>query len=80
MKLKSFDHMNCSLALTLDVIGERWTLLILREAFFGKKRFEEFQKRPRHRAQHPDCAPQSARRARAFSRNARSKHGASNTC
>ena len=44
MKLKSFDHMNCSLALTLDVIGERWTLLILREAFFGKKRFEEFQK------------------------------------
>jgi DNA-binding HxlR family transcriptional regulator len=44
MKLKSFDNMNCSLALTLDVIGERWTLLILREAFFGKKRFEEFQK------------------------------------
>jgi DNA-binding HxlR family transcriptional regulator len=44
MKLKSFDHMNCSLAQTLDVIGERWTLLILREAFFGKKRFEEFQK------------------------------------
>jgi len=44
MKLKSFEHMNCSLALTLEVIGERWTLLILREAFFGKKRFEEFQK------------------------------------
>jgi DNA-binding HxlR family transcriptional regulator len=44
MKLKSFDHMNCSLAQTLDVIGERWTLLILREAFFGKKRFDEFQK------------------------------------
>ena len=44
MKLKSFDDMNCSLALTLDVIGERWTLLILRESFFGKKRFEEFQK------------------------------------
>lgn len=44
MKLKSFGHMNCSLAQTLDVIGERWTLLILRDAFFGKKRFEEFQK------------------------------------
>jgi DNA-binding HxlR family transcriptional regulator len=44
MKLKSFDHMNCSLAQTLDVIGERWTLLILRDAFFGRKRFEEFQK------------------------------------
>lgn len=44
MKLKSFDHMNCSLAQTVEAIGERWTLLILREAFFGKKRFEEFQK------------------------------------
>jgi len=44
MKLKSFDHMNCSLAQTVEVIGERWTLLILREAFFGKKRFEEFRK------------------------------------
>ncbi len=44
MKLKSFDHMNCSLAQTLDVIGERWTLLILRDAFFGTKRFEQFQK------------------------------------
>jgi DNA-binding HxlR family transcriptional regulator len=44
MKLKSFDHMNCSLAQTVEAIGERWTLLILREAFFGKRRFEEFQK------------------------------------
>lgn len=44
MKLKSFSHMNCSLAQTLEVIGERWTLLILRDAFFGRKRFEEFQK------------------------------------
>jgi len=44
MKLKSFDNMNCSLAQTLDVIGERWTLLILRDAFWGAKRFDEFQK------------------------------------
>jgi DNA-binding HxlR family transcriptional regulator len=44
MKLKSFDHMNCSLAQTLDVIGERWTLLVLRDAFFGAKRFEQLQK------------------------------------
>jgi len=44
MKLKSFDHMNCALAQTLEVIGERWTLLILRDAFFGRRRFEEFQK------------------------------------
>lgn len=44
MKYKSFDHMNCSLAQTLNVIGERWTLLILREAFFGKKRFGQFER------------------------------------
>jgi|TARA_B100000315_G_scaffold173023_3_gene161448 DNA-binding HxlR family transcriptional regulator len=43
MKYKSFDHMNCSLAQTLEVIGERWTLLILRDAFFGVKRFGQFQ-------------------------------------
>ena len=44
MKLKSFDHMNCSLAQTLDVIGERWTLLILRDAFVGIRRFDQFQR------------------------------------
>src|SRR5262245_18626881 len=44
MKLKSFKHMNCSLAQTLEVIGERWTLLILRNAFFGIRRFDDFQK------------------------------------
>lgn len=44
MKLKRFDHMNCSLAQTLDVIGERWTLLILRDIFFGARRFGELQR------------------------------------
>ncbi len=44
MKYKSFDHMNCSLAQTLSIIGERWTLLILRDAFFGKRRFRQFEK------------------------------------
>ncbi|NJN50475.1 MAG: helix-turn-helix transcriptional regulator [Gammaproteobacteria bacterium] len=43
MKLKSFRGMNCSLAQTLEVVGERWTLLILRDAFLGAKRFEQFQ-------------------------------------
>ena len=32
----------CSLARTLEVIGERWTLLILRDAFYGARRFGEF--------------------------------------
>ncbi len=44
MKYKRFDGMNCSLAQTLDLIGERWTLLILRDAFFGVKRFGHFQR------------------------------------
>jgi len=45
MKYKSFGQMNCSLAQTLEIIGERWTLLILRDAFFGVKRFGHFQRR-----------------------------------
>lgn len=44
MKLKSFDHLNCSLAKTLSVIGEHWTLLIIRDVFFGLRRFDQFQK------------------------------------
>ncbi len=36
--------MNCSLAQTLNIIGERWTLLILRDAFFGAKRFSQFER------------------------------------
>ena len=44
MKLKSFEHFNCSLAQTLSVIGERWTMLIIRDAFFGLRRFEEFHR------------------------------------
>lgn len=43
MKLKSFEHFNCSLAQTLSVIGEHWTLLIIRDAFFGLRRFDQFQ-------------------------------------
>jgi DNA-binding HxlR family transcriptional regulator len=33
----------CSVAQTLEVIGERWTLLIIRDAFLGLKRFDDFQ-------------------------------------
>ena len=43
MKYKKFDQMNCSLAQALDVIGERWTLLILRDAFLGARKFGQFQ-------------------------------------
>jgi DNA-binding HxlR family transcriptional regulator len=44
MKRTSFDDMNCSLARTLEVVGEWWTLLILREAMWGTARFDDFQR------------------------------------
>jgi DNA-binding HxlR family transcriptional regulator len=45
VRRSSFEDMSCSIARSLEVIGEWWTLLILREAFFGITRFEEFQER-----------------------------------
>jgi DNA-binding HxlR family transcriptional regulator len=45
MKRTSFDDMNCSLARTLEVVGEWWTLLIVREALWGTTRFDDFQRR-----------------------------------
>lgn len=39
----SFDEMHCSVARTLDVIGEWWTPLILRDVFTGLTRFDEIQ-------------------------------------
>ena len=41
-RLKSNTSM-CSVARSLDLIGERWTLLIIREVFFGTRRFDDFQ-------------------------------------
>ncbi|HSK22493.1 MAG TPA: helix-turn-helix domain-containing protein [Egicoccus sp.] len=32
----------CSVARTLDIVGDKWTLLILRDAFYGVSRFEDF--------------------------------------
>ncbi len=40
---KPLDYLNCSVANTLDVIGDRWTVLLLRDAFLGVRRFDEFQ-------------------------------------
>ena len=34
----------CSLARTLEVVGERWTLLIVRDLFFGVRRFNDLQR------------------------------------
>ena len=35
---------NCSIRRTLDIVGERWTLLVLREAFYGVRRFADFHR------------------------------------
>jgi DNA-binding HxlR family transcriptional regulator len=35
----------CSIARSLEVLGEKWTLLVVREAFFGRTRFAEFRER-----------------------------------
>jgi DNA-binding HxlR family transcriptional regulator len=45
MKGSSFDNQVCSVADALSEVGEWWTLLILREAFFGTQRFTDFQAR-----------------------------------
>jgi DNA-binding HxlR family transcriptional regulator len=37
-----YSAANCSIARTLGVVGEKWTLLILREAFDGVRRFDDF--------------------------------------
>jgi DNA-binding HxlR family transcriptional regulator len=44
MQRKSFDKMTCPIARSLERVGEWWSMLILRDAFAGKTRFDEFQK------------------------------------
>jgi DNA-binding HxlR family transcriptional regulator len=44
-KPEKFDPFRRSVAHVLDVIGEGWSILIIREAFLGTRRFEEFQGR-----------------------------------
>ena len=45
MKSTSFAEMHCSIAQALEVVGEWWTLLILRDAVLGITRFEDWQRR-----------------------------------
>jgi DNA-binding HxlR family transcriptional regulator len=39
---RDYSGQHCSLARTLEIVGERWTLLILRDAFYGVRRFGDF--------------------------------------
>ena len=40
----TYDSQICSVARSLEVIGERWTVLIIRDAFLGVRRFDDFQR------------------------------------
>jgi len=43
MRWLDYDTDNCSVQRTLDVIGEKWTILVLREAFNGVRRFDQIR-------------------------------------
>ncbi|MBI1818412.1 MAG: helix-turn-helix transcriptional regulator [Deltaproteobacteria bacterium] len=43
MRWRDIGDLTCSVARTLSVVGDRWTLLILRDAFLRTRRFEDFQ-------------------------------------
>ncbi|MFP3582652.1 helix-turn-helix domain-containing protein [Paraburkholderia sp. SIMBA_055] len=43
MKRKSFEDMDCAVALALEEVGEWWSLLIIRDALQGSTRFEQFR-------------------------------------
>jgi len=44
MLKRDYPTQYCPVASTLEVIGERWTLLIIRDVFLGIRRFEELQR------------------------------------
>lgn len=43
MRWQDVGKLDCTIARTLSVIGDRWTLLVLRDAFLGQRRFDDFQ-------------------------------------
>ena len=45
MPYRAFEGQNCSIARALAIVGERWTLLVLREVLLGSHRFEEIRRR-----------------------------------
>jgi DNA-binding HxlR family transcriptional regulator len=44
MPYRPFDDQNCSIARALEVVGERWTLLVLREVLLGRRNFREIRR------------------------------------
>ena len=44
--MPEFDRSRCPIAVTLDVLGDRWSLVVVRDMLVGKKRFGEFLASP----------------------------------
>lgn len=44
MRWTEFDSQACSVARTLEVLGDRWTILVLRDVFNGVRRFDDLQR------------------------------------
>ncbi len=46
--MHDLERSGCPIASTLDILGDRWTLIIVRDLINGKKRFSEFLDSPEH--------------------------------
>jgi hypothetical protein len=60
MRWKQIDTMTCSIARTLSVVGDHWTMLIIRDVFLGIRRFEAIQQDLQltpHRLSHREQSP-----------------------
>ncbi|WP_242882470.1 winged helix-turn-helix transcriptional regulator [Actinomadura litoris] len=40
---RTYESQNCSIARSLEIVGDRWTMLVVRAAFEGVRRFDDFQ-------------------------------------
>ena len=43
--VRNYDTENCTIGAALSIVGEKWTFLVLREAFNGLRRFEDIRRR-----------------------------------
>src|ERR1700691_1228846 len=43
MLKNEYEDQNCSIARALELVGERWTILVLRDVFLGRRRFDQIQ-------------------------------------
>lgn len=45
-RITALDRSNCPVAVSLNLFGDKWTLLIVRDLFIGKRRYSEFLESP----------------------------------